>query len=46
MYLETIEKIMPRVQVYALDKRNGGEFNLRLFDGRAAGPALLDAQAR
>ena len=31
MYLETIEKIMPRVQVYALDTAKGGSFNLRLY---------------
>ncbi|WP_283193261.1 FtsH protease activity modulator HflK [Rhizobium sp. AN80A] len=30
MYLETIEKIMPRVQVYTVDTSRGGKFNLRL----------------
>lgn len=46
MYLETIEKIMQRVQVYALDNRNGGSFNLRLFGEQAGGPVALDGQAR
>lgn len=31
MYLESIERIMPRVQVYALDNAKGGTFNLRLY---------------
>lgn len=46
MYLETIEKIMSRVQVYALDKTNGGTFNLRLFGERAGGPVAVDGQVR
>lgn len=31
LYLETIEKILPRVQVYTVDSSNGGQINLRLF---------------
>lgn len=46
MYLETIDKIMSRVQVYALDKANGGSVNLRLFGDRAGGPVSLDGQQR
>ncbi|GAA4134740.1 hypothetical protein GCM10023067_60090 [Aminobacter aganoensis] len=34
MYLESIERIMPRVQVYALDNANGGTFNLRLYGAK------------
>lgn len=30
LYMETIEKIMPRVQLYTVDTSRGGEFNLRL----------------
>lgn len=37
MYLETIEAVLSRVQVYALDTANGGRFNLKLF-GESAGP--------
>lgn len=46
MYLETIEEIMSRVQVYALDKTNGGSFNLRLFGDGAGEPVVVDGQAR
>ncbi len=46
MYLETIDQIMSRVQVYALDKTNGGSVNLRLFGGRADGPIAVDGQPR
>ena len=31
MFLDTIEKILPRVRVYALDTERGGRFNLKLF---------------
>ena len=31
LYLEAIEKILPRVQVYTVDSSNGGQINLRLF---------------
>lgn len=31
LYLETLEKILPRVQVYVVDSDNGGAVNLRLF---------------
>ena len=31
LYLETLEKVLPRVQVYAIDSTNGGTVNLRLF---------------
>tara|TARA_R110002074_G_scaffold323478_1_gene493822 strand:- start:552 stop:1604 length:1053 start_codon:yes stop_codon:yes gene_type:complete len=46
MYLETIDQIMSRVQIYALDKTNGGSVNLRLFGGRAEGPIAADGQLR
>ncbi len=38
LYLETIDQIMSRMQVYALDTTNGGSVNLRLFGDRASGP--------
>lgn len=31
LYLETLEEILPRVQVYVIDSENGGAVNLRLF---------------
>src|SRR5690606_21915437 len=31
LYLETIELVLPKVQVYVVDSENGGTFNLRLF---------------
>lgn len=31
LYLETLERILPRVQVYVVDNENGGGVNLRLF---------------
>lgn len=31
LYLETLETILPRVQVYVVDGENGGAVNLRLF---------------
>ncbi|MBE2224825.1 MAG: FtsH protease activity modulator HflK, partial [Anaerolineae bacterium] len=31
LYLETLEQILPRVQVYIVDNENGGGVNLRLF---------------
>lgn len=46
MYLEAIEKIMARVQVYALDKSNGGRFNLRLFGDPVKGPIPADGPLR
>ena len=46
MYLETIDKIMPRVQIYALDKTNGGVVNLRLFGNGAGGPIAVGEQTR
>ena len=36
LYLETLETILPRVQVYTVDTRNGGEVNLRLLGNPAA----------
>ena len=45
MYLETIEKVMSRVQVYVLDQTNGGSFNLRLFGEQIGGPVAADGQA-
>ncbi|HLF28023.1 MAG TPA: FtsH protease activity modulator HflK [Anaerolineae bacterium] len=32
-YLETIEKILPRVRVYVVNNANGEQLNLRLIDG-------------
>ncbi len=46
MYLETIEKIMSRVRVYALDKTNGGSVNLKLFGDGAGGPIAADGPSR
>ena len=43
MYLETIEKIMPRVQVYALDTAKGGSFNLRLYGAQNGAPTNGEA---
>lgn len=31
LYLETLEKVLPRVQVYVVDSENGGTVSLRLF---------------
>ena len=45
MYLETIERIMPRVQVYALDTAKGGGFNLRLY-GAQNGAAATEEVSR
>jgi len=39
LYLETIEKILPRVQVYTVDMVDGGEVNLRLFGNPAPSSA-------
>lgn len=36
LYLETIEKILPRVQVYTVDTSDGGQINLRLFGNPAS----------
>ena len=36
LYLETIEKILPRVQVYTVDTTDGGQINLRLFGNPAS----------
>ncbi len=38
LYLETLERILPRVQVYTVDTRNGGEVNLRLLGNPAPTP--------
>ncbi len=40
MFLDTIEKILPRVRVYALDTERGGRFNLKLFGQESSGPIL------
>lgn len=37
LYLETIDKILPRVQTYVVDVTNNNRFNLRLF-GNAPAP--------
>jgi membrane protease subunit HflK len=38
LYLETLEKILPRVQVYTVDTGNGGGVSLRLFGSPASAP--------
>jgi membrane protease subunit HflK len=38
LYLETLEKIIPRVQVYVVDTENGDTFNLRLFGNPLSEP--------
>ncbi len=35
LYLEILEKILPRVQIYTVDTTNGGTINLRLFGNPA-----------
>ncbi len=35
LYLEMLEKILPRVQIYTVDTANGGTINLRLFGNPA-----------
>lgn len=35
LYLEILEKILPRVQIYTVDTANGGTINLRLFGNPA-----------
>ena len=35
LYLEILEKILPRVQIYTVDTANGGAINLRLFGNPA-----------
>lgn len=46
LYLDTMEKILPSVRVYALDKRNGGHVNLRLFDELVGIPLAGASQSR
>lgn len=43
LYLETLEKILPRVQVYTVDRANGGTVSLRLFGNPATSPAPTSA---
>lgn len=38
LYLEALEKILPRVQIYTVDTVNGGTVNLRLFGNPASTP--------
>ncbi len=38
LYLEILEKILPRVQIYSLDTANGGTVNLRLVGNSASTP--------
>jgi membrane protease subunit HflK len=38
LYLETLEKILQRAQVYVVDSKSGGEVNLRLFGNPASAP--------
>ena len=50
LYLETLETVLPRVQVYVVDNENGGTVNLRLFGrpanrpGEATGTGVPGAQ--
>lgn len=39
LYLETLERILPRVQVYTVDTANGGTVNLRLFGNPVPTPS-------
>ena len=39
LYLETLERILPRVQVYTVDTSNGGDVNLRLVGSPPPTPA-------
>lgn len=39
LYLEVLEKILPRVQIYTVDTANGGAVNLRLYGSPASTPA-------
>lgn len=43
LYLETLEKILPRVQVYTVDTANGSSANLRLFGNPAPIPTPTPA---
>lgn len=38
LYLETLEKILPRAQVYVVDMEDGGTLNLRLFGNPIPSP--------
>ncbi|GAB4577317.1 MAG: hypothetical protein Fur0022_00480 [Anaerolineales bacterium] len=38
LYLETLEKILPNVQIYTVDVANGGIVNLRLFNNPSPTP--------
>ena len=40
LYLETMDEVLPRVRIYAVDIAKGGNVNLRLF-----GPAIADSEA-
>ncbi len=42
LYLEILESILPRVQIYTVDTANGGTVNLRLF-GNSAAPTSTPA---
>lgn len=47
MYLETIDKILSRVQIYAVDSADGSRVNLRLFDGQSdKGPISVGRDLR
>lgn len=39
LYLEIIEKILPRAQIYTVDIKNGGTMSLRLFGNPSSTPA-------
>ncbi|MBI3761922.1 MAG: FtsH protease activity modulator HflK, partial [Chloroflexi bacterium] len=38
LYLETLDKILPRAKIYVVDTANGGVVNLRLFSSPATTP--------
>jgi len=46
MYLETIDVIMPRVQLFALGNSNDESVNLRLFGDWVGGPDAADDRSR
>ena len=45
LYLETLDKVLKRAQVYVVDKANGGTLNLRLFGNSPAVPTSAPGQS-
>lgn len=43
LYLETLEKILPRAQVYVVDAKDGGGVNLRIFGNAVPAPTPTSA---